>query len=81
LKVEIRVDEADLGQIHVIYGDETVLAKALKFDYANGLSFWLHKKIRLLTRKWKSVRFTRLFERRRILFSWRPVVVLSEADS
>ena len=75
--------------IHVVYpllmqlqGEDTL--EYLKVDAAKrreafekqlGLKFWL------LTRKWKSVRFTRLFERRRILFSWRPVVVLSEADS
>jgi thiol-disulfide isomerase/thioredoxin len=47
----------------------------IDYVHTHGQEVWL------LTRKWKSVRFTRLFERRRILFSWRPVVVLSEADS
>jgi hypothetical protein len=30
----------------------------------------------LLARKWESVRFTRLSEKRRIRFSWRPSVAL-----
>jgi hypothetical protein len=35
----------------------------------------------LLARKWKSERFTRLSEKRRIRFSWRPAVVLSAVGS
>ena len=35
----------------------------------------------LLARKWESVRFTRLFEKRRIRFSWRLAVALSAAGS
>jgi hypothetical protein len=38
-------------------------------------------KCRLLARKWESVRFTRLFEKRRIRFSWRLAVALSAAGS
>ncbi len=34
-----------------------------------------------LARKWKSVRFTRLSEKRRSWFSWRPAAVLSTAGS
>lgn len=46
LDVQIRVDESDIGEIHVLYGDEIVTAKALRYDYANGLSLWLHKQIK-----------------------------------
>jgi putative transposase len=45
LDVQIRVDESDIGQIHVLYGDEIVIARALRDDYAVGLSLWLHEQI------------------------------------
>ncbi|WP_130418810.1 Mu transposase C-terminal domain-containing protein [Edaphobacter modestus] len=43
LDVQIRVDESDIGEIHVLYGDEIVIARALRDDYAVGLSLWLHE--------------------------------------
>jgi putative transposase len=46
LKVEIRVNEENIGEIHVLYGQEVVTARALKFDYANGISLWLHEQIK-----------------------------------
>ena len=52
---------------------EPVLYSYLKYCY-------LTEK-RLLARKWESVRFTRLSEKRRIRFSWRPAAVLSAAGS
>lgn len=45
LEVQIRVDESDIGEIHVLYGDEIVIARALRDDYADGLSLWLHLQI------------------------------------
>jgi len=46
LKVEIRVNEEDIGEIHVLYGQEVVTARALKFEYAKGISLWLHEQIK-----------------------------------
>jgi putative transposase len=45
LYVDIRVNEADLGHIHVLSPDKTRIFKvpALFFDYANGLSNWQHR--------------------------------------
>jgi putative transposase len=52
LDVQIRVNESDLGTIHVVYANEIVVAEALRFDYANGLSLWLHKQIQANTTKY-----------------------------
>lgn len=46
LKVEIRVNLENIGEIHVLHGEEVVTARALKFDYANGISLWLHEQIK-----------------------------------
>jgi len=46
LKVEIRVNEENIGDIHVIYEKEIVTAQALKYEYANGISLWLHEQIK-----------------------------------
>jgi len=45
LFVDIRVNEADLGHIHVLSPDKTRIFKvpALFFDYAKGLSSWQHR--------------------------------------
>jgi putative transposase len=45
LEVQIRVDESDIGEIHVLYDREIVIARALRYDYASGLSLWLHEQI------------------------------------
>lgn len=43
--VEIRVDEGDIGVIHVKLPDDSgyVRAPALRTDYASGISLWQHK--------------------------------------
>lgn len=46
LSVEIRVNLEDIGRIHVLYGQEVVTAQALNFEYANGISLWLHDQIK-----------------------------------
>jgi putative transposase len=45
LKMEIRIDDADIGSIVVLSPDRTqrFSVKALKFDYADGLSRWQHR--------------------------------------
>ncbi|MHB1865669.1 MAG: VirB4 family type IV secretion/conjugal transfer ATPase [Candidatus Saccharimonadales bacterium] len=56
------------------------VAHALVLGYTgSGKSFLLN--FRFLARKWESVRFTRLSEKRRIRFSWRLAVALSAAGS
>jgi len=53
LLVDIRVDESNLGCIHVTYpktaGEYSV--PALDFEYANGVSLWLHKVLKNWQRK------------------------------
>jgi putative transposase len=68
LPVQIKVNESDIGTIYVLYEGEVVISKALRFDYANGLSLWLHKQIKANTPKydcdsWKEglVRLKELF--------------------
>jgi putative transposase len=68
LPVEIRVDESDLGHIHVIFRGEIVVANALRFDYANGLSLWLHKQIRANTPKYDCDSWLAALARLRALF-------------
>lgn len=46
LQVEIRVNQENIGEIHVLYGQDVVTARSLKFDYADGLSLWLHEQIK-----------------------------------
>lgn len=45
LKVEIRVDQGDLGHIHVIAPDSSEIFRVpcLDMDYADGLSSWQHE--------------------------------------
>jgi putative transposase len=45
LKVDIRVDESNLGSITAIYRKTSTAfsVPALSFEYANGVSLWLHK--------------------------------------
>ncbi|MFA6063612.1 MAG: Mu transposase C-terminal domain-containing protein [Gallionella sp.] len=45
LDVELRVDEGDLGHIHVIAPDRSALIRVpcLMLDYANGITAWQHK--------------------------------------
>lgn len=55
LYVDIRVNEANLGHIHVLSPDKTRIFKvpALDFDYANGLSSWQHRVCRnFAAREW-----------------------------
>lgn len=53
LDVEIRVDDGDLGHIHVIAPDKSTFIRVpcIDFDYANGLSLWQHKVIRRFNRE------------------------------
>jgi len=45
LKVEVRVDESNLGFINVLSPDQSQVFRvpALRFEYANGLTSWQHK--------------------------------------
>jgi putative transposase len=52
LRVEIRVNLENIGEIHVLYGQEVVTARALNFDYANGISLWLHEQIKKYSLKY-----------------------------
>ncbi len=45
LDVDVSVNEDDLGRIYVIWNNTTILeAKALNFEYADGLTAWQHEK-------------------------------------
>jgi putative transposase len=47
--VELRIDEGDLGHIHVIVPDKSghvIRVPALDQNYANGTSLWMHKVFR-----------------------------------
>lgn len=48
LKVEIRIDESNLGHIHVKHpgASSFIKAPALHKDYAEGISLWQHKVFR-----------------------------------
>lgn len=53
LDVAIRVDDGDLGHIHVIAPDKSSVIRVpcLDLDYANGLSLWQHRVIRRFNRE------------------------------
>ena len=56
LEVEIRVDDSDLGHIVVLSEDKTRMfkAKALSFEYANGLNRWTHRVCKnFAAREWR----------------------------
>ncbi len=46
MNVEIRVNLDNIGEIHVLYREDVATARALKWEYANGLSLWLHEQIK-----------------------------------
>jgi hypothetical protein len=68
LKVQIRVDAGNIGCIHVLYNNEIVQAKALKFSYADGLSLWLHQQIQANSPKYDPDTWLAAKERLRQLF-------------
>ena len=47
LKVEVRVDDGDIGHIYVVYPKtgETFKVPASRADYATGISLWLHERL------------------------------------
>lgn len=53
LKVSIRYNPEDIGYIHVLHPDsnEPIKVPAKKFEYANGLSLWLHEIIKRYAKK------------------------------
>lgn len=53
LDVELRIDDGDLGRIHVIAPDKSsvISVPCLDPDYADGLSLWQHKVIRRFNRE------------------------------
>lgn len=56
LDVEIRVDDSDLGHIVVLSEDKMRMfkAKALSFEYANGLNRWTHRVCKnFAAREWR----------------------------
>lgn len=53
LKVEIRVDESDIGHVYVILKDHLgyIEVPALNHEYASGLTLWLHEVCRSYAKK------------------------------
>jgi len=53
LDVELRVDDGDLGHIHVIAPDKSAVIRipCLDLDYARGISLWQHRVIRRFNRE------------------------------
>lgn len=47
LKVEVRVDDGDIGHVYVVYPKtaETYKVPAIRNDYATGISLWLHERL------------------------------------
>jgi hypothetical protein len=43
LIVDIRVDDGNIGSIHVLYEGSVIQVPALKHSYADGISLWQHK--------------------------------------
>lgn len=43
LVVDIRVDDGNIGSIHVLYEGSVIQVPALRHPYADGLSLWQHK--------------------------------------
>jgi putative transposase len=72
LDAEIRVNEADIGEIHVLYGGQIVVARALKFEYAEGLSLWLHEQIKKHSPKYDPDTWLAAKQRLKRLFRGEP---------
>jgi putative transposase len=43
LDVDIRVDDGNIGSIHLIYQEILIKVRALRYAYAEGISLWQHK--------------------------------------
>lgn len=52
-KMDIRVDESDLGEVFVLLdnGRDFLTVPAIHYDYAKGLSKWMHEKCRKYAKK------------------------------
>ncbi len=72
LATEIRVNEEDIGEIHVLYGEEVVVARALKYEYAKGLSLWLHEQIKKHSPKYDPDTWLAAKQRMKRLFRAEP---------